>query len=71
METTHLQALRVRLSRERDRLSAAKTSREREARTVWVAQAEKELADELALLGLTDPPAEEMSADELARELGA
>jgi hypothetical protein len=41
--TSHLNALRVRLSNERVRLANAKTAGERELRAVWVAGIEKEI----------------------------
>lgn len=44
--TSHLNALETRLSNERARLAAATTDQERQMRTVWVAQAEKEIARE-------------------------
>lgn len=70
MNTTHLDALNIRLSHERGYLAAEKTAKGRELRQAWIAQVEKEIAAERAFLGL---PAEEqmddMSADELLAEL--
>lgn len=43
---THLNALLLNLSHERTRLSNAKTDGERELRSVWVYQLEKEVAHE-------------------------
>jgi hypothetical protein len=68
-DTTHLDALQVRLSNERNRLAAAKTDGERELRRVYVAQCEKEIAGEKAFLGIVDAPAAAMSDDELLAEL--
>lgn len=71
METTsHLAALELRLSHERDRLAASKTPKERELRRVWVAGIEKEIAAEKAFLGIPDTAAQcVMSDDELLEEL--
>jgi hypothetical protein len=68
-QMTHLNALQVRLSHERDYLAKAKTQKEIELRTVWIAQIEKEIANEYKFLGL-EPAAEiEMSDDELLAAL--
>ncbi len=56
----HLSALELRLSNERERLSAATTDAERELRSVYVAQCEREIAGERAFLGL---PAESFDTD--------
>ncbi len=70
MTTDHLNALRLGLSHDRARLADAKTPAERELRAVWIAQREREIAGELAFLGLpADAPA--MSDDDLMRELSA
>lgn len=45
--TSHLDALQVRLSNERNYLANAKTEGERELRKVWIAQIEKEIAREI------------------------
>lgn len=71
MDTSHLIALSEGLAHERQRLSTAKTPQERELRTVWVAQREREVADEMRRLGMSTTVDEEMSADDLARELMA
>jgi hypothetical protein len=76
MDTTHLDALEVGLSHERARLSASKSRHERELRTVWVAQLEKQISDEIKFLGLdaADLAAREisnMTDDELLAELMA
>jgi hypothetical protein len=56
---SHLDALELRLSHERSRLANAKTAGERELRSVWIAQIEKEIGAELP----------EISDDELLAEL--
>lgn len=58
---SHLDAIEARLIRERQRLAEAKNPKEIELRAVWVAQTEKERADELRLLGLDS----EVSLDDL------
>jgi hypothetical protein len=68
--TSHLSALRVRLSHKRDYLARAKSRNEVEARTVWIAQIEKEIAAEMKFLGDVDP-INSMSDDDLLRKLGA
>lgn len=44
--TSHLNALQVRLSNERNYLAKAKTENEKALRKVWIAQIEKEIAFE-------------------------
>lgn len=61
----HLSMLQLRLSNERVRLSQATSKGEIELRTVWVKQMEKEVSGELEFLSVN-----EMSADELLKELG-
>jgi hypothetical protein len=73
MDRTHLHALELRRSHERDRLARAATGKERDLRRVWLAQIEREIEDERAHLGL--PAADvgaggESSVDELFAELG-
>ena len=68
IDRSHLDALQFGLSNERSRLDASKTDGERALRTVWVRQYEKQIADELAVLGLSYAP--DMSDEELLRELG-
>lgn len=60
---THLDALNLRLSNERIRLANAKTQQERELRTVWISQIEKEIGHENQFSGV------ELSDDELLWEL--
>ena len=69
MNTTHLDALELRLSHERERLAKAKTERERQIRQVWVSGIEKEISSERKFLGLTDD-LPQVSDDELLAELG-
>ena len=66
---THLDALEAGLSHERARLAQAKGEGERQLRTVWVAQLEKEVATERAFLGLTECPEDNMSDAELLAAL--
>jgi hypothetical protein len=61
----HLSMLQLRLSNERIRLSQATSKGEIELRKVWVKQLEKEVDGELEFLSVN-----EMSADELLKELG-
>ena len=71
-DTTHLVALQGRLSNERKRLKESKSPKEREIRSVWVAQAEREVDAELVFLNLANgrTDVDDMDDDELARELG-
>jgi len=70
-DTSHLDALQLRLSHERGYLAAAKSEGERQLRTVWIAQIESEIAHELAHLGRVNPVDVDMTDDELLAELGA
>lgn len=71
-DTTHLNALELRLSHEREYLRAAKTDMERDLRTVWISQIEKEIADERAFLGLAEPVVNaDISDEDLLAELAA
>ena len=67
----HLAALHIRLSHERLRLVAAETKAEREIRAVWVAGIEREIAAELAHLGMDGGAAHDMTDDELLAALDA
>jgi hypothetical protein len=49
---THLEALWIRLSHERDRLAREKTESGKVIRRVWVQQIEREIADEEKFLGI-------------------
>lgn len=65
---SHLNALELRLSHEREYLRNAKTGIERELRGIWITQIEKEIAAERKSLGLsTELP--DIGNDELAEEL--
>ncbi len=66
----HLTALRLRLSHEKVRLAKAKTGNEKELRSVWVKQIEKEISDELVFLGIKEEPLPEMTDEEILNELG-
>lgn len=66
--TTHLDALRLRLSNERVRLANARTAGERELRAVWVAGIEKEIRCEMA--GKFSDTLPTMTDAELLAELG-
>lgn len=72
-DSSHLVALMTGLSRERQRLAAARTEQERALRTVWVRQLEKEVNAEERFLGMTETDwnEPEMSADDLLAELMA
>ncbi len=69
MSLEHLEALRLRLSHERERLRKAKTGREKEFYAVRVSQCEKEIEGELKFLGISDESLPEMTDDELLAEL--
>jgi len=62
---THLDSLQLILSNERNYLAKAKTAGERELRKVWIAQIEKEIADEAKFISADV----EMTDDELLAEL--
>lgn len=70
-DTSHLVALHDGLARERERLASATTEAERALRRVWIEQREREIASELAFLGMDSAPLPELSDDDLLRELGA
>jgi hypothetical protein len=77
MDTLHLQCLINHLFNERERLKNAKTSQEKEFRSVWVRQLEKEIEQEEAFLASkgiqtykTDADTSaEMNDDEILNEL--
>jgi hypothetical protein len=62
---THLNALLMNLSNERIRLGNAQTQSERDLRTVWVKQLEKEVSSEEKFVGEN-----QLSDDELLAALG-
>lgn len=70
-DTTHLVYLQARLASEKARLADATAKAEREARTVWVAQLEREIDGELRFLGLSAVKVDEMSDDDLLADLMA
>jgi hypothetical protein len=69
VNTSHLNALELRLSHERNYLAKAKTDKERALRKVWIAQIEKEIAGERKFLGKKKDPDVDMSDDELLAAL--
>ena len=70
-DLTHINALRLRLSHEAAYLANAKTQRERDLRTVWMAQIQREIEAELVFLGLADDDSFDGSDDDLLAELMA
>ena len=66
---THLNALQLRLSNERNRLATAKTLSEKELRAVWVKQLEKEVAGEMAFLAQNQIETVDMADDDLLAAL--
>jgi len=66
---THLNALQLNLSNERNRLAAAKTQSEKELRAVWVKQLEKEVAGEMAFLAQNQIETVDMADDDLLAAL--
>lgn len=64
----HLDALELRLSHERERLTHAGSDSERALRAVWIAQIEREIAGELVFLG-NSPVDSTLSLDDLMKEL--
>lgn len=68
-DTTHLDALHLRLSHERSYLAEAKTEKEKELRRVWIVQIEKEIAVEKKILGLEEVKKDTISDDNLLKEL--
>tara|TARA_R110000868_G_scaffold240673_1_gene495174 strand:- start:344 stop:559 length:216 start_codon:yes stop_codon:yes gene_type:complete len=53
VDYSHLDALELGLSHERERLRIARDQREIQYREIWVAQYEREIASERELLGLS------------------
>lgn len=53
-DLNHLHSLEDRLSRERERLSVAKTQSERDLREVWINQIKREIGEERKILALPD-----------------
>jgi hypothetical protein len=69
IDTSHLDALNVRLSHERSYLAEAKTEKEKELRKVWITQIEKEIEREKKFLGIEDIETNEINDDDLLNEL--
>jgi hypothetical protein len=65
---THLDSLNLRLSNERMRLSKATNCQEISLRTVWIAQLQKEVDSELALILINEVS---LTDDELLAELNS
>lgn len=72
-DTTHLDALELRLSNERQRLAKTRSKSERALREVWCIGIEVEIRNERKFLGLPDNLAEieALSDDDLLAELQA
>ena len=70
-DASHLIALQTRLAHENEYLADAKSTKEIAIRTVWIAQIEKEIADEKKFIGFEEisPEVDNMSADDLLAEL--
>ena len=69
-DESHLNALRLRLSHEKGYLDSAKSEAEKALRSVWITQIEKEIAGELAFLGMTESDEFTLSDAELLARLG-
>jgi hypothetical protein len=67
--TSHLDALNVRLSHERSYLLEAKTNQEKELRKVWISQIEKEIEKEKEFLNMKTFAPSAVSDDDLLNEL--
>lgn len=67
---SHLNALELRLSNERNYLAKAKNKGEKQLRQAWITQIEKEIKAEHQLLGLTEEVEQDLTDDELLAELG-
>lgn len=68
IDYSHLDALELGLSHERERLRLARSQREIQYREIWVRQYEREIASERELLGL--PPTDAiMALDDIFAEL--
>ena len=68
-DLTHLNALELNLSHERVRLSQATNQQDIALRKVWVAQLEREIADERKFLGIVSTDDADLSIDDLFAEL--
>lgn len=67
---SHLDAIQARIWREEARLAAATNDRERAFRQREIAAAKKEEAAEYKFLGIVPPTQDDLSDDDLLRELG-
>lgn len=65
IDTSHLVALHTGLMNEKARLASASSEQEIALRAVWVAQREKEIADECAFLGIDNILADETECDDI------
>lgn len=70
-DLSHLNALEGRLSHEREYLRKERSQDGRALRKVWIAQIEKEIADELKFLGIEEIGECNLTDDELLAELTA
>lgn len=68
-DLSHLNALELNLSHERVRLSQATAAQDIALRKVWVAQLEREIADERRFLGIVSTDDADLSIDDLFAEL--
>ena len=68
-DLSHLNALQLRLSHERDRMNSETRPRAITYRNVQISQIEKEIAGELKFLGIEEAPESAMSDDELLAAL--
>ena len=66
-EYSHLDALTLRLYREKERLANAKNKKEKELRAVWIAQIEREIQAEKDFIGWID---DDISDEDLLASLG-
>lgn len=65
----HLGALQLRLSNERIRLANTQNVKERELRSVWIKQIEREIAHELQTFGQVNPVIDNLDEDGLLAAL--
>ena len=68
-DISHLEALKSRLASETARRAVARSEKEASLRTVWIAQINREIADEYEFLGLGRECANDLTDDELLTEL--
>lgn len=70
-EYSHLHALELGLSHERERLARATAPAERRIRQVWIDQRKREIAAERQFLGLPADSAADMTDDDLLAALAS